>query len=54
MAIPYTPIARSASPPRVAVCFTHHRDELSPEGTKAVTKFAAAEEERKKQRDASK
>ena len=42
MAIPYTPIARSASPPRVAVCFTHHRDELSPEGTKAVNDAAAA------------
>ena len=42
MAIPYTPVARPASPPRVAVCFTHHRDELSPEGTKAVNDAAAA------------
>ncbi|MDP1967526.1 MAG: amidase [Reyranella sp.] len=42
MAIPFAPIARIASPPRVAVCFTHHRDELSPEGTKAVNDAAAA------------
>ena len=42
MAIPYTPVARPASPPRVAVCFTHHRDELSPEGNKAVNDAAAA------------
>jgi Asp-tRNA(Asn)/Glu-tRNA(Gln) amidotransferase A subunit family amidase len=42
MAIPFTPIARLAAPPRIAVCFTHHRDELSAEGTKAVNDAAAA------------
>jgi Asp-tRNA(Asn)/Glu-tRNA(Gln) amidotransferase A subunit family amidase len=42
MAIPFTPIARLGTPPRIAVCFTHHRDELSPEGTKAVNDAAAA------------
>ena len=42
MAIPYIPVARHVSPPRVAVCFTHHRAELSPEGTKAVNDAAAA------------
>src|SRR5260221_5925731 len=36
MAIPYRPIEKVARPPRIAVCFTHHKDELSPEGTKAV------------------
>ncbi len=42
MAIPFVPIARLGVPPRIAVCFTHHRDELSPEGTKAVNDAAAA------------
>ncbi|MDI1284171.1 MAG: amidase [Reyranella sp.] len=42
MAIPFAPIAKVASPPRIAVCFTHHRDELSAEGTKAVNDAAAA------------
>ena len=42
MAIPFTPIARLGTPPRIAVCFTHHRDELSPEGTRAVNDAAAA------------
>lgn len=42
MAIPFAPIAKLAAPPRIAVCFTHHRDELSPEGTKAVNDAAAA------------
>lgn len=42
MAIPFAPIAKLGSPPRIAVCFTHHRDELSAEGTKAVNDAAAA------------
>ena len=42
MAIPHVPLASLSRPPRVAVCFTHHREELSPEGTKAVNDAAAA------------
>ena len=42
MAMPFTPIARLDRPPRIAVAFTHHRDELSPEGTKAVNDAADA------------
>jgi Asp-tRNA(Asn)/Glu-tRNA(Gln) amidotransferase A subunit family amidase len=41
MAMPYTPIRKLDKPPRVAVCFTHHKAELSPEGTKAVNDAAA-------------
>jgi Asp-tRNA(Asn)/Glu-tRNA(Gln) amidotransferase A subunit family amidase len=41
MAMPYAPIRRLEAPPRIAVCFTHHRDELSPEGTRAVNDAAA-------------
>ena len=40
MAMPYTPVKKIERPPRVAVCFTHHKDELSPEGTKAVNDAA--------------
>ena len=36
MAMPYVPIARLDKPPRIAVCFTHHKSELSPEGLAAV------------------
>jgi Asp-tRNA(Asn)/Glu-tRNA(Gln) amidotransferase A subunit family amidase len=36
MAMPYTPIAKLGKPPRIAVCFTHHKSELSPEGLAAV------------------
>jgi Asp-tRNA(Asn)/Glu-tRNA(Gln) amidotransferase A subunit family amidase len=42
MAMPFTPIARLDRPPRIAVAFTHHRDELSPEGTRAVNDAADA------------
>ncbi len=42
MAIPFTSISKLGTPPRIAVCFTHHRDELSPEGTKALNDAAAA------------
>ena len=41
MAMPYRPIARLDKPPRVAVCFTHHKAELSAESTKAVNDAAA-------------
>ena len=40
MAIPYRPIAPLGRKPRVAVCFTHHRAELSSEGTQAVNDAA--------------
>ena len=40
MAIPFKPIGKLDSPPRIAVCFTHHRDELQPEGTQAVNDAA--------------
>ncbi len=36
MAMPYRPIAKLDRPPRIAVCFTHHKAELSPEGMAAV------------------
>jgi Asp-tRNA(Asn)/Glu-tRNA(Gln) amidotransferase A subunit family amidase len=36
MAIPYVPIRRLETSPRIAVCFTHHRSELSPEGMAAL------------------
>ena len=36
MAMPYVPIRKLNTPPRLAVCFTHHRSELSPEGMAAV------------------
>lgn len=42
LAIPYVPIAKPGRPPRIAVAFTHHRDELSAEGTQAVNDAAAA------------
>ena len=41
MAIPRRPIATLDTPPRIAVCFTHHKAELSAEGTKAVNDAAA-------------
>jgi Asp-tRNA(Asn)/Glu-tRNA(Gln) amidotransferase A subunit family amidase len=41
MAMPYTPIRKLDKPPRIAVCFTHHKAELSAEGTKAVNDAAA-------------
>jgi Asp-tRNA(Asn)/Glu-tRNA(Gln) amidotransferase A subunit family amidase len=41
MAIPYLPTAELPRPPRVAVCFTHHREELSKEGAQAVNDAAA-------------
>ncbi|MFO1086798.1 MAG: amidase [Reyranellaceae bacterium] len=40
MAMPFRPIAPLDKPPRIAVCFTHHKAELSAEGTKAVQEAA--------------
>lgn len=36
LSVPYTPIAKLGTPPRIAICFTHHKAELSPEGLSAV------------------
>jgi Asp-tRNA(Asn)/Glu-tRNA(Gln) amidotransferase A subunit family amidase len=36
MAIPYRPIEKVEAPPRIAVCFTPHKDELQPEGLAAI------------------
>jgi Asp-tRNA(Asn)/Glu-tRNA(Gln) amidotransferase A subunit family amidase len=41
MAMPFRPIAPLDKPPRIAVCFTHHKAELSAEGTAAVHDAAA-------------
>jgi Asp-tRNA(Asn)/Glu-tRNA(Gln) amidotransferase A subunit family amidase len=41
MAIPHRPIAKLDTPPRIAVCFTPHRDELQPEGIAAIEDAAA-------------
>jgi Asp-tRNA(Asn)/Glu-tRNA(Gln) amidotransferase A subunit family amidase len=41
MAMPYRPIGKLDRPPRIAVAFTHHKAELSAEGTKAVNDAAA-------------
>ncbi|HTR83267.1 MAG TPA: amidase [Reyranella sp.] len=41
MAMPYTPIAKLDTPPRIAVCFTPHKDELQPEGIEAIEDAAA-------------
>ena len=41
MAMPYRPIGKLERPPRIAVAFTHHKAELSAEGTKAVNDAAA-------------
>ena len=42
MAIPHRPIARLETPPRVAVCFTPHKDELQPEAVAAIEDAAKA------------
>ncbi len=42
MAMPYRPLAKLETAPRIAVCFTHHKAELSAEGTAAVNEAAAA------------
>jgi Asp-tRNA(Asn)/Glu-tRNA(Gln) amidotransferase A subunit family amidase len=41
MAVPHRPIARLESPPRIAVCFTPHKDEMQPEGIAAIEDAAA-------------
>ena len=40
MGIPYVPVAKLERPPRVAVCFTPHKEELQPEAIDAVRKAA--------------
>ncbi len=42
MAMPHRPIAALDQPPRIAVCFTPHRDELQAEGLAAVQDAALA------------
>lgn len=42
MAIPFEPIERPATPPRIAVCYTPHKDELEPEGLAAIGDATAA------------
>jgi Asp-tRNA(Asn)/Glu-tRNA(Gln) amidotransferase A subunit family amidase len=42
MAIPFKPIERPDTPPRIAVCYTPHKNELQPEGLAAVQDAAAA------------
>ena len=44
MAMPFTPINKLGRLPKIAVAFTHHRDELSSEGTKAVNDAAQVTE----------
>jgi Asp-tRNA(Asn)/Glu-tRNA(Gln) amidotransferase A subunit family amidase len=41
MAIPHRPIEKLDSPPRIAVCFTPHKDEMQPEGLAAIENAAA-------------
>ncbi|HEY4892005.1 MAG TPA: amidase, partial [Reyranella sp.] len=41
MAIPYRPIETLETPPRIAVCFTPHKDEMQPEGIAAIEDTAA-------------
>jgi Asp-tRNA(Asn)/Glu-tRNA(Gln) amidotransferase A subunit family amidase len=42
MAIPFRPIAKLDGPPRIAVCYTPHKDELQPEAVTAIQNAAAA------------
>jgi Asp-tRNA(Asn)/Glu-tRNA(Gln) amidotransferase A subunit family amidase len=41
MAIPRRPIEKIDSAPRIAVCFTPHKDEMQPEGVAAIEETAA-------------
>ncbi len=41
MAIPHRPIEKLETPPRIAVCFTPHKDEMQPEGIAAIEETAA-------------
>lgn len=41
MAIPFESPAKLDTPPRIAVCFTPHKDELQPEGIAAIEDAAA-------------
>src|SRR5215475_4135303 len=40
MAIPHRPIAQLERTPRIAVCFTPHKDEMQPEGIAAIEEAA--------------
>ena len=42
MAIPHRPVRKIDTPPRIAVCYTPHRNELQPEGIAAIQDAAAA------------
>jgi Asp-tRNA(Asn)/Glu-tRNA(Gln) amidotransferase A subunit family amidase len=41
MAVPHRPIEKIETPPRIAICFTPHKDELEPEGLAAIEEAAA-------------
>ena len=41
MAIPHRPIEKIETTPRIAVCFTPHKDEMQPEGIAAIEQAAA-------------
>src|SRR5690242_11789544 len=41
MAIPHRPIAKLERPPRIAICFTPHKDEMQPVGIAAIEDTAA-------------
>jgi len=41
MAIPHRPIEKIETAPRIAVCFTPHKDEMQPEGIAAIEEAAA-------------
>jgi Asp-tRNA(Asn)/Glu-tRNA(Gln) amidotransferase A subunit family amidase len=42
MAIPFRPVAALDTPPRIAVCYTPHKEELQPEAVTAIQNAAAA------------
>jgi Asp-tRNA(Asn)/Glu-tRNA(Gln) amidotransferase A subunit family amidase len=41
MAIPHRPIEKIETTPRIAICFTPHKDEMQPEGIAAIEETAA-------------
>jgi Asp-tRNA(Asn)/Glu-tRNA(Gln) amidotransferase A subunit family amidase len=41
MAIPHRPIEKIETAPRIAICFTPHKDEMQPEGIAAIEEAAA-------------
>jgi Asp-tRNA(Asn)/Glu-tRNA(Gln) amidotransferase A subunit family amidase len=42
MAIPYKPVAKLGKPPRIAICYTPHKEELQAEAMTAIRDAAAA------------